>query len=86
MKELKLIEFSKEELYKQYKSGEIDIDYMCEYISTRDRVYNKLIDNITQLDKENMSLRTRIKTIKRLRKKASHKKRIYKDKMYILEN
>lgn len=42
----KIKEFNKEELLKQFKNGEIDINFMCEYISKRDRVYNMLIDEV----------------------------------------
>lgn len=40
----------------------------------------KLLDCITNLQEENKSLRTRIKTIKRRRKKQTHKKNIYKSR------
>ena len=45
----KLKEWTKEEILNQIKNGEIDNEFIAEYISKRDRVYNKLIDVIDEL-------------------------------------
>ncbi len=42
----KIKEFTKEELLKQFEMSEIDIDFLCEYIAKRDKVYNRLIDEL----------------------------------------
>lgn len=46
----KLKEYTKEEIHEQIINGEIDHDFICEYISKRDRVYNKLIDRVNELE------------------------------------
>lgn len=45
-----IIEFTKEELKEQLDKGIIDIDFLLTYVVTRDRVYNKLIDRINELE------------------------------------
>lgn len=50
MKLPKLIEFTKEELENQFEEGKIDVNFLIEYIVTRDRVYNQLIDEIEERD------------------------------------
>lgn len=52
----KLIEYTKEELHEQIINGEIDHDFICDYISKRDKVYNQFIDKIDELMKENKKL------------------------------
>lgn len=47
---LNIIEFTKEELQEQLDKGIIDIDFLLEYIVTRDRVYNKLINRMNELE------------------------------------
>ena len=47
---VKLKEWTKEEIHEQIINGEIDHDFICEYISKRDRVYNKLIDRVNELE------------------------------------
>lgn len=47
---IKLKEYTKEEIHEQIINGEIDHDFICEYISQRDRVYNKLIDRVNELE------------------------------------
>ena len=42
----KIKEFTKEELLKQFEMSEIDIGFLCEYIAKRDKVYNRLIDEL----------------------------------------
>lgn len=46
----KLKEWTKEEIHEQIINGDIDHDFICEYISSRDRVYNKLIDRVNELE------------------------------------
>ena len=50
MKIPKLKEFTKEELKHQFSTGEIDIDFLIDYIVKRDKVYNLLIDEIEEKD------------------------------------
>ena len=45
-----IIEFTKEELKEQLDKGIIDIDFLLTYVVTRDRVYNKLINRINELE------------------------------------
>ena len=47
---VKLKEWTKEEIHEQIINGDIDHDFICEYISSRDRVYNKLIDRVIELE------------------------------------
>lgn len=47
---LNIIEFTKEELQEQLDKGIIDIDFLLEYIVARDRVYNKLINRMNELE------------------------------------
>lgn len=49
---LKLKEFTKKELRTQLENNLIDIDFLIDYIVKRDKVYNKLIDEIERLEKE----------------------------------
>lgn len=48
----KLKEYTKEEIHEQIINGDIDHDFICEYISKRDKVYNELIDEIDDLQKK----------------------------------
>ncbi|MBO5138694.1 MAG: hypothetical protein J6B89_03530 [Bacilli bacterium] len=50
-------EFTKEEIISQYENNEIDINFIAEYISTQDNVYNKLIDRANFLEEENEQLK-----------------------------
>lgn len=45
-----IIEFTKEELKEQLDKGIIDIDFLLTYVVTRDRVYNKLVNRINELE------------------------------------
>ena len=47
----RLYELTAEEMFQQYKDGDIDIEFMCAYIEKIDNVYNKLIDYVEQLEK-----------------------------------
>lgn len=47
---IKVIEFTKEELYKQVEEGKTDIDFMIDYIVKINEVYNKLIDRVIELE------------------------------------
>lgn len=49
----KLEEFSVEELQKQLNSKKIDKKFLAEYIVERDKVYNKLVDKLNDLEREN---------------------------------
>ena len=44
-------------------NGEIDHDFICEYISKRDKVYNMLIDKVNELQEENNQLKDRMDRI-----------------------
>lgn len=48
-KDVKIIEFTKEELVLQLLSGKIDIDFLLDYIVLINYVYNKLIDEVRRL-------------------------------------
>lgn len=52
MDAVKLKEYSKEDIHKMIINGEIDHDFICEYISKRDKVYNMLIDENEKLKRE----------------------------------
>lgn len=58
---LKLKEWTKEEIHEQIINGDIDHDFICEYISSRDRVYNKLIDRVIELESVLKEIREYIK-------------------------
>lgn len=45
----KLEEFSIEELKKQLDNKKIDEEFLIEYVVKRDKVYNKLIDEVNRL-------------------------------------
>lgn len=47
--DVKIIEFTKEELVLQLLSGKIDIDFLLDYIVLINHVYNKLIDEVRRL-------------------------------------
>lgn len=49
---VKLKEYSKEDIHEMIINGEIDHDFICEYISKRDKVYNMLIDENEKLKRE----------------------------------
>ena len=59
----KLEEFSVEELQKQLYSKKIDKEFLVEYIVKRDKVYNKLIDKLNDLERENQELRAKIEEL-----------------------
>lgn len=46
---LKVKEFTKEELLLQLMAGEIDTEFLLDYIVLINRVYNKLIDEVIRL-------------------------------------
>ena len=46
---IKLIEFTKEELYKELEEGKTDIDLMIEYIVNSTKAYNLLVDRYNKL-------------------------------------
>lgn len=46
----KLKEFTIEELQEQLKDKKIDKEFLIEYIVKRDKVYNKLIDEVNKLE------------------------------------
>ena len=55
MKYEKLTIFEPEEIKILFENGELDIDFLSEYISKHNKVYNKLIDianNVTILKEE----------------------------------
>lgn len=81
----KLKEYSKDDIHEMIINGEIDHDFICEYISKRDKVYNMLIDKVNELQEENKKLKEKYKaTNKGLRKVLSKrlkwKRRYYKEK------
>ena len=47
--DVKIIEFTKEELALQLLSGKIDIGFLLDYIVLINHVYNKLIDEVRRL-------------------------------------
>lgn len=57
----KLKEYSKDDIHEMIINGEIDHDFICEYISKRDKVYNKLIDKVNELQQENKQLKKELK-------------------------
>lgn len=52
MDAVKLKEYSKDDIHEMIINGEIDHDFICEYISKRDKVYSMLIDENEKLKRE----------------------------------
>ena len=56
----KLKEYSKDNIHEMIINGEIDHDFICEYISKRDKVYNMLIDKVNELQEKNNQLKDKM--------------------------